>query len=156
RFGLYAALLSCAVSATIGVTTLSLAGYADWNQYWIIWRTWWLGDGAGALVFTPLLLLWIADPKPRWIVRQWLDALVLLCLCLLPAGMVFRPILHKQMSNHPWTFLCIPFFGWASFRFGPRESSALIFIFCVIASVGTKQGYGPFVRSSASDSLLLL
>jgi len=156
RFGLYAALLSSAVAATIGVTSLSLGGYADWNQYWIIWRTWWLGDGAGALVFTPLLLLWTENPKPKWTEKQWLEASVLLSLLLLTAGIVFGPIFHTQMRNDPWTFLCTPFFVWAAFRFGQRESSAIIFIFCVIASIGTKQGYGPFVRPSPSDSLLLL
>ena len=156
RFGLYAALLSTAVAATIGVTSLSLGGYADWNQYWIIWRTWWLGDGAGALVFTPLLLLWTENPKPKWNERQWLEASVLLCMLLLIAGVVFGPIFHAQMRNDPWTFLCTPFFVWAAFRFGQRESSAVIFIFFLIASVGTKMGYGPFVRPSPNDSLLLL
>jgi len=156
RFGLYAAVLSPTIAATFGVTSLSLGGYADWSQYWIIWRTWWLGDGAGALVFTPLLLLWAADPEPNWSEKQWLEATVLLGMLLLTAGIVFGPIFHAQMRNDPWTFLCTPFFVWAAFRFGQRESSALIFVFCVIASIGTKLGYGPFVRSSPNDSLLLL
>lgn len=156
RFGLYAALLSPAVAATFGVTSLSLGGYADWNQYWIIWRTWWLGDGAGALVFTPLLLLWSEHPKPKWSEKQWLEATILLGLLLLTAGILFGPIFHAQMRNDPWTFLCTPFFVWAAFRFGQRESSAVILIFCVIASIGTKLGYGPFARSSPNNSLLLL
>lgn len=156
RFGLYAAVLSPAIAATFGVTSLSLGGYADWGQYGIIWRTWWLGDGAGALVFTPLLLLWSENPKPKWSERQWLEAVVLLGMLLLTAGIVFGPTFHAQMRNDPWTFLCTPFFVWAAFRFGQRESSAVIFIFCVIASIGTKLGYGPFVRSSPNDSLLLL
>ncbi|HWZ96302.1 MAG TPA: MASE1 domain-containing protein [Candidatus Dormibacteraeota bacterium] len=156
RFGLYAGILSTAVAATFGVTSLSLGGFADWNQYWLIWRTWWLGDGAGALVFTPLLLLWIANPRPKWTERQWLEAAVLLGMLLLTAGIVYGPVFHTQMRNDPWTFLCTPFFVWAAFRFGQRESSAVIFIFCVIASIGTKLGYGPFARSSPNDSLLLL
>jgi diguanylate cyclase (GGDEF)-like protein len=156
RFGLYAGILSTAVAATFGVTSLSLGGFADWNQYWLIWRTWWLGDGAGALVITPLLLLWIANPRPKWTERQWLEAAVLLGMLLLTAGIVYGPVFHTQMRNDPWTFLCTPFFVWAAFRFGQRESSAVIFIFCIIASIGTKLGYGPFARSSPNDSLLLL
>ena len=156
RFGLYAGLLSTAVAASFGVTSLSLGGFADWNQYWLIWRTWWLGDGAGALVFTPLLLLWSASPKPKWTEKQILEAAVLLGLLLVTAGIVYGPLFHAQMRNDPWTFLCTPFFVWAAFRFGQRESSAVIFIFCCIAVAGTKMGYGPFARPSPNDSLLLL
>jgi diguanylate cyclase (GGDEF)-like protein len=156
RFGLYAGLLSTALAATIGVTTLSLGGFADWNQFWNIWRTWWLGDGAGALVFTPLILLWTENPKPKWSERQWIEATVLLGALLVTAGIVFGPLFHTQMRNDPWTFLCTPFFVWAAFRFGQRESSAVIFIFACIASIGTHLGYGPFARTSANDSLLLL
>jgi len=156
RFGLYAGVLSTMVAATFGVTSLSLGGFADWNQYWQIWRTWWLGDGAGALVFTPLLLLWAANPRPKWTERQMLEAAVLLSMLLLTAGIVYGPLFHAQMRNDPWTFLCTPFFVWAAFRFGQRESSAVIFIFACIAVVGTKMGYGPFARPSPNDSLLLL
>jgi len=156
RFGLYAGVLSTMVAATFGVTSLSLGGFADWNQYWQIWRTWWLGDGAGALVFTPLLLLWTANPRPKWTERQMLEAAVLLSMLLLTAGIVYGPLFHAQMRNDPWTFLCTPFFVWAAFRFGQRESSAVIFIFACIAVVGTKMGYGPFARPSPNDSLLLL
>jgi len=156
RFGLYAGVLSTMVAATFGVLSLSLGGFADWNQYWLIWRTWWLGDGAGALVFTPLLLLWAENPKPKWTERQWLEAAVLLSMLLLTAGAVFGPLFHALMRNDPWTFLCTPFFVWAAFRFSQRESSAAIFVFACIAVVGTKMGYGPFARPSPNDSLVLL
>src|SRR5207247_1480518 len=50
-------------SATIGVGSLSLAGYADASNFAPIWMTWWLGDLAGALVVTPLIVLWRAPPS---------------------------------------------------------------------------------------------
>lgn len=156
RFALYAGVLSTTVAATFGVTSLTLGGFADWGQYWPIWRTWWLGDGAGALVFTPLLLLWTANPRPKWTERQMIEATVLLGMLLVTAGIVYGPLFHAQMRNDPWTFLCTPFFVWAAFRFGQRESSAVIFVFCCIAVAGTKLGYGPFARQSPNDSLLLL
>ena len=156
RFALYAGVLSTTVAATFGVTSLSLGGFADWGQYWPIWRTWWLGDGAGALVFAPLLLLWTANPRPKWTERQIIEATVLLGMLLVTAGIVYGPLFHTQMRNDPWTFLCTPFFVWAAFRFGQRESSAVIFVFCCIAVAGTKLGYGPFARPSPNESLLLL
>src|SRR5207237_6126454 len=50
KFDGLAAVLATMVSATIGVTTLAVAGYASWSDYRSIWLTWWLGDAVGALV----------------------------------------------------------------------------------------------------------
>src|SRR5438067_685813 len=49
-FTALAAMVSTSVSATVGVTTISLAGYARWAEYGSLWWTWWLGDAAGDLV----------------------------------------------------------------------------------------------------------
>ena len=46
------------VSATIGVSSLTLAGYAEMSNFIPVWLTWWLGDVAGALVVTPVVVLW--------------------------------------------------------------------------------------------------
>lgn len=156
RFALGAGILSTAVGATIGVTSLALGGFAPWHRYGIIWRTWWLGDAAGALVFAPFLLLWCGNPTWRWSKRQVVEAAVLLASTLLVSEIVFGPVLHSQVRNDPWTFLCTPFLIWAAFRFGPRETSAIICVVCAIAVVGTTHGYGPFARKSPNDSLLLV
>jgi diguanylate cyclase (GGDEF)-like protein len=156
RFALYAGILSTGIAATLGVTSLSLGGFAPWHQYGIIWRTWWLGDAAGALVFAPFLLLWSANPVPRWSRRQVAEAAALLASTLLICAIVFGSLLHSEIRNDPWTFLCTPFLIWAAFRFGTREASAIICIVCAIAVVGTTHGYGPFARPSPNDSLLLM
>jgi len=66
------------VSATTGVTTLSLAGYASWSEYGSIWVTWWLGDVAGALLIAPLILAWTSTAAFHWGRGQWLEAELLL------------------------------------------------------------------------------
>lgn len=156
RFALYGGILSSGIAATLGVTSLALGGFAPWHQYGIVWRTWWLGDAAGALVFAPFLLLWSANPIPRWSRRQVAEAAALFAATLVISGIVFGPLLHLEVKNDPWTFLCTPFLIWAAFRFGTREASAIICIVCAIAVVGTTHGYGPFARPSPNDSLLLL
>src|SRR5438093_1322449 len=62
-FTALAAMVSTSVSATVGVTTISLAGYARWAEYGSIWWTWWLGDAAGDLVVAPALMLWFVTPR---------------------------------------------------------------------------------------------
>src|SRR5256885_11675126 len=61
KFAALAGLCSTTVSATFGVTSLSLAGFASWTEYGSIWLTWWLGDATGVLVIAPPLILWAAD-----------------------------------------------------------------------------------------------
>jgi len=155
-FALYGGILSTAVAATFGVTSLALGGFAPWNQYSLIWRTWWLGDAAGALIFTPFLLLWGANLSVKWTKRQFVEAGVLLVSLVITAGTVFGVIFHARTSGDPWTFVCSPFLVWVAFRFGPRESSAVICILSVIAVVGTVHRGGPFVRETTNSSLLLL
>jgi len=156
RFAFFAGAISTAVAATFGVASLSLGGFASWSQYGLIWRTWWLGDTAGALIFTPFLLLWTSKARLHWSGKQLLELSVLFFSTLLTAGIIFGPVFHAQIRNDPWTFLCVPFLVWAAFRFGPREASAVICLLCTVEVVGTVHGYGPFVRDSINNSLLVL
>jgi PAS domain S-box-containing protein len=58
RFVLLAGLVCTALSATIGVTALSVAGFARWADFGALWLTWWLGDAAGVMVIAPVILCW--------------------------------------------------------------------------------------------------
>src|SRR6202030_2622547 len=55
---------STMTSATDGRASLRHDGYADWAHFIPIWMTWWLGDLAGALVVTPVIVLWSTPPRP--------------------------------------------------------------------------------------------
>src|SRR5205814_223702 len=46
------------VGPTVGVTAVVAGGGAPWPAYASIWLTWWLGDAAGAVIVTPLIVLW--------------------------------------------------------------------------------------------------
>src|SRR6266478_1221299 len=45
-----AAGVSTIISPAFGLTSLALAGFADWTNYGAIWLTWWLGDTTGDLL----------------------------------------------------------------------------------------------------------
>ncbi len=58
------AALSCTVAATAGTTTLGVTGTIPWGDMAQTEWTWWLGDLAGILTLTPLLLL-LGHGPPR-------------------------------------------------------------------------------------------
>src|SRR5690242_15269304 len=77
-FAALAGFVSTAVSATAGVVSLSLDGFAPWSDFWSIWATWWTGDAVSDLVVAPAVLLWAAHPRTRWLGRRRLEAALLL------------------------------------------------------------------------------
>ncbi len=155
-FAILAGLLSTTLSATIGVTTLSLGGYAEWHRYADIWLTWWLGDAAGDLVVAPLLLLWSTPGGTSARRAGALEGALLSVSAVLVASAVFNGVLAPWITTQPLEFLCVPPLIWAAYRFGLRESATVIVLLSGIAIWGTLRGFGPFVRPTQNESLLLL
>ena len=156
RFAVLAAAVSPVVSATCGVTSLALGGFAHWADFGRIWLTWWLGDGAGALVVAPVVLLWSESPPVRWGRRQAVEGAALLVCLVLVGQLVFGGQFPAETKNYPLEFLCIPILLWAAFRFGARETATAILLLSAIAITGTLRGFGPFARDTRNESLLLL
>ena len=59
-----AVMASAVISASLGVTSLALGGFADWANYGAIWITWWLGNVTGQLCLPPLIILWCVALEP--------------------------------------------------------------------------------------------
>jgi diguanylate cyclase (GGDEF)-like protein len=156
KFAFLAGMVSTAISATVGVTSLSLGGFADWTEYGPIWRTWWLGDGVGAVLVTPLVLLWRENPRLSWTREQILELTVLFLGLFFTVWIVFGGRFHSEVKNYPLEYLCIPFLIWAAFRFGRRKAATATCVLAGIAIWGTLQGYGPFSRETLNTSLLLV
>jgi diguanylate cyclase (GGDEF)-like protein len=156
KLALLAGGVSTTVSATIGVTTLALGGFARWVDYGSIWWTWWLGDASGDLVVAPALLLWAAHRRVRWSRPQVLEAIGLVVSVIVAGLVVFDGLFPAPVKTYPLEFLCIPALLWAAFRFGPREAATAVVLLSGIAIGGTLRGLGPFARPAANESLLLL
>jgi signal transduction histidine kinase len=151
-----AAAISTVISAALGVTSLALAGFANWSNYGAIWVTWWLGDVTSDLVVTPLILLWSAAAKRQWREKEVFEVGTLLLLLVLLSGVVFGGWLEISSKNYPITFICGPVVIWMAFRFSQRETATGIFILSAIAVWGTLRGFGPFVEHTENESLVAL
>ena len=155
-FTVLAAMASTAVSATIGVATLAIAGLADGQRLGHVWLTWWMGDCVGALVVTPVILLWAQHPRVDWRrARAW-EGMVLLACLIAATLLVFGGVTPARTVNYPVEFFCTPIMLWIAYRFGPRETSTAILGLAAVATWGTLLGHGPFGHHAPVVSLLLL
>ncbi len=156
KFVVFAAIVSTAISATIGNVCLCLSGAASWNNFGRLWLTWWAGDGVGALVVTPLILSWIDRPIERW--RGWraAEAVLLLLLMALLSATVYTKLVTPSAPGRPWGHVTIPLLLWAAFRFGPRGVATAMAVLSAIAIWGTIHGYGGFAIYDKNEGLLFL
>jgi len=156
KFALICVIPSTVISATLGVGSLSLAGYADWSDFRSIWTTWWMGDLAGALVITPAIVLWSTDP-PRWLERRELFQSSLIYMATIVVGLVaFSPLLEQTPTRSSLAFLAILPLMWAALRRNQRDTATIALLLSCFAVWGTITNAGPFVRSSLNESFLLL
>src|SRR6059036_2148879 len=151
-----AAVFSTIIGPAFGVTSLALAGFADWTNYGAIWLTWWLGDTTGDLLIAPLIILWSIASKRRWNRREAVEAGILLLLLFVLSEVVFGGWLTISARNYPIAFISGPIVIWMAFRFTQRETATGIFILSAVAIWGTMHGFGPFVRETENQSLLAL
>ena len=149
-------LLSTLASPTIGLTSLAVAGYADWANYSAIWLTWWLGDATGDFIVAPLLILWYAAPARRWDRAALLEVILLFLLLFALGQLAFGGWLPLSTKNYPIASIFGPIVIWTAFRFTQRETATGIFILSALAVWGTLHGYGPFALENANESLLTL
>jgi signal transduction histidine kinase/ActR/RegA family two-component response regulator len=155
KFALAAA-VSTIIGPAFGVTSLALAGFADWANYGAIWLTWWLGDATGDLLIAPLIILWSIPSKRRWNRREAVEVGILLLLLFVLSEVVFGGWFTISAKNYPIAFICGPIVIWTAFRFTQRETASGIFVLSAIAIWGTLHGFGPFLRETENQSLLAL
>ncbi len=137
------------VSATAGVTSLALGGYASWHAYPAIWMTWWLGDMAGAVIVAPLLILWSRPARWELSGREIGERGLFLAILAADVWVVFGGVF-------PFVYLTVPLTMWAAFRLSLRETSTVIVLLAGIAAVATIRGTGPFHIVGPNASLLYL
>ncbi len=150
RFAL-AASVSTVISATVGATSLTVAGLAPWNQYFLLWRTWWLGDTVGELIIAPLILIWATQPFPQWFRGRGLEGAGLLLSLAVIGYLVFLGRIPSGMEH-----LAILPLLWAALRFGQHATVGSAFVLSAFALVGALHGLGPFATPDDPNLSLLL
>lgn len=153
-FGLYALVVACGLAALLGasVYALSIPTPTPFRDFWLIW---WLGDGLGVLLVTPLLLGWLQGPAVRAEGHR-LEAAALFALTLLLAIWVFSQPASLSDDFPRRAFLLMPLPLWAAIRFGVRGTASLGLLLAAVAITASVHGLGPLVASSPEVTVLLV
>jgi PAS domain S-box-containing protein len=153
-FVVYAAVLAPLVSATIGNLSLCLGDAREWARFPWLWLTWWMGDGFGALIVTPMLLSWNLPGKVTS--RDVPEIFSLFVILLIVVLIVFGGWFPGPVKTYPLAYLCLPCLLWAALKFDQRVVTTAIVLMAGLAVWGARQGYGPFVQPNPNVALLLL
>src|SRR5262245_10189667 len=127
RFALIG-LASTAIGSAIGLSALGLVGFAEWAGLVPMWRTWWLRDVAGALVVTPVLVLWFT---PDWQRYHHANAVETGALFLVTGAVglaAFGPRIDDAFESSALAFLAVVPLAWAALRCGQRATASVAFI----------------------------
>ena len=156
KFSLISFAPSTMISATIGVASLSLGGYAAWSSFPSIWLTWWIGDLAGALVVTPVIVLWSTSSVRLLQTREALELAGVLILSIAVGLIAFSPLLEQTTYRGALAFLVILPLMWSALRGGQRDTATVAFVVSCFAVWGAVLNSGPFARGALNESFLLL
>lgn len=147
------------ISATVGVTSLSVFSLADWPNFWKLWGTWWTGDFAGACIVAPAIVAWHdfgRDDLRAMRLTRIVEAGVLLLLLIVASALVFGDMRLPGGESPPLIYILLPLFIWAVLRFGQRGGMVAVLVISALAIEGTLAGHGMFALKSANASLSFL
>lgn len=144
--------LACGLAALLGASIYSLSAPTT-TSFWGFWTIWWLGDGMGVLLVTPLVLGWLQGPSQP-VTRRPLEATALLALTLLFTIWVFSQGATDSFPRRP--FLLFPLPLWAAVRFGVRGAASIALLIATIAIMATLQGVSPLLAATPAETVLLL
>ncbi len=143
------ALVSTVISATNGVTVLTLADARE-DTYGSAWLLWWFGDAMGILVVAPVLLvLYDASRKLRPPPAHILEGIGLLAALVVVSAIVFLAGAWR------YPYLIFPFLLWAALRFKQVGAAASAFLVGAIGTWGAVNGAVPLGGETATERVQL-
>jgi class 3 adenylate cyclase/integral membrane sensor domain MASE1 len=140
--------VSTAISASVGVGSLLLAGEIDGGELPSVWRTWWLGDMMGDVVVAPAILIGVTHWPFRQTPGRPLEGALVVLLLVASGMLVFS-------QSTALTFLVFPPLIWATLRFWQPGAALGSLLLAAITVTFTAHGVGPFSGRPPDEQLLL-
>jgi PAS domain S-box-containing protein len=138
------ALLSTMVSATNGVTVLTIAGDRQ-DSFGAAWLLWWFGDAVGDLMVAPLLLVLSAWRPQRVPPARLLEGAALVAAVAGVSAVVFLGGAWR------YPYLLFPLLLWAALRFRSAGAATSSFLVGAVGTWGAVAGKIPFGTETPTE-----
>jgi PAS domain S-box-containing protein len=146
----FGALLSTAIAATNGVTTLWISGEISGSDYGSRWLLWWIGDGMGNLIVAPLLFVLWTRPWRQLGLRARLEGLIVLAALVTLSATVFLA------GQWRYPHLLFPVLIWATLRFQQLGAVTSSFVVAAFAVTGAVRGTALLGQGSTTEIVQIL
>lgn len=141
-------LLSCLINSNVGTSSTIAGGFIPWESYFVVWRTWFIGDVGGVFIFTPLIICFIQFFPKKIVFRSVFEAALLLTAILITAWL-------NHLEDAHFSYLYLPWLIWAAMRFGLFGTTLTLTITVLIVIWSNVYGLGPF-KSLISLELFII
>ena len=142
------ALLSTIVSATNGVTVLTIADATE-DPYGTAWVLWWFGDAIGVLMVAPVILVLYASRHVRPTPLRVVEGLGLLAAVAAGSAIVFLAGAWR------YPYLIFPLLLWAAISFRQVGAACASFLVGAIGTWGAVEGQIPLGGDTATERVQL-
>ena len=154
RFAGVLLLAVVAAGATVNATSTIVTGLVPPTSYDEAWLSLSLGSIVGMLLAAPPIVL-ATQGRVDWNVGRAIETVGMLLAVVLASLLAFFHF-PLQLRGFPKELLCMPVLLWSAFRLGQRASALAVLLLAAIAIWGTILTYGPFVRATTFDSLVIV
>lgn len=147
------ALVSSAVSASIGITILYFKGLVSPQNFAYSWYTWWSGDAVGMMVILPFFVeLILSKFKGQdFRLKNVLGSLLVISTVI---GMTY--LVFVQNFNQAFSWILCPLLILSGLSFGKKFSRIILIILSFYIVYLAKKGYGPFEFGNLNINLIYL
>ncbi len=153
-FGLFGAVIGALVSALFGITGLYLFSFIQASDYVNALMNWWVGDGVGVLLLTPLVLSLFFKPLSS-VYKFYLSTLFSIVTFSLFTALVF-----KLVEFPLWAVMTVVVLTPVAFALTLNTGQRAVYIVQVvvagIAVIATERNLGPFASTELMPPLLAL
>ncbi len=134
------AVLSNGITASLGAAVPFFFFEAPFFDTWVVW---WVADGLGIIMITPVIIAWTAVPFPLKSIFPYRVFEIGVLFAGIVVFMLYPlPFYPSEAHQYLHFYSIFPLLIWAALRFGPRGTITTIFAFSIILLWDTIHGFG--------------